>query len=101
MLLARLRAGGLAAHRTSMLIAQVWLTTGAVVCLFAAMAHVLGQPAASGGAGAEVGDVGRRFSALDAEAKWLFGAGAVMAVGLFALLLHSIARAMREAPPPT
>jgi hypothetical protein len=100
MLVARLRAGGLSPRRTSMLIAQLWLTIGVIVALFVAVSSVLGTPVASGGLRVEFDDIGHRFGALSAESKWLTAIGAVLALGLFAHLIYSLGRAMRAAPPP-
>jgi len=100
MLVARLRSGGLSPQRTSMLIAQMWLTVGVVAALFMAMSQALGPPGAAGGLRAEFEDVGHRFSALGAEPKRLIVIGGVLALGLFAHLIYSLGRAMRAAPPP-
>jgi hypothetical protein len=101
MLIARLRAGGLSPQRTSMLIAQLWLTVGVIAALFVAMSQALGPPGSSGGLGAEFADLGRRFSALGAEPKSLIIIGGVLALGLFVHLTYSLSRAMRAAPPPS
>jgi hypothetical protein len=100
MLIARLQAGGAPAARTSTLIAELWLTVGVVAALLAAMSQVLG-PSQAGATtlGGEWRDLAARFTALNAESKWLFGIGAVMALGLVAHVLYAIGRAVRETPP--
>jgi len=100
MLVARLRGGGLSPQRTSMLLAQLWLTIGVIVALFVAMSSVLGTPGASGGLRIELEDIGHRFATLSAESKSLIVVGAVLALGLFAHLIYSLSRAMRAAPLP-
>jgi len=101
MLIARLQAGGAPGVRTSTLIAELWLTVGVVAALLAAMSQVLGASrAGSTTLGGELQDLATRFTALSAESKWLFGIGAVMALGLVAHLLYALSRAMRAAPPP-
>jgi hypothetical protein len=100
MLVTRLAAGGANRQRTSMLIAELWLTVGVIAGLFIALGDVLGPPGASGSLGAELDDLGRRFAALGGESKALAVGGGVLALGLFAHLVWAIGRAMRQAPPP-
>lgn len=99
MLVARLRASGASASRTSLLVGEVWLTVGVVMALLMAMGNLLGAP---GGPdtrlGTDLRDIGRRFAVLAPRSKALFAAGGVLAAALFAHLLYSIGRGMRAAP---
>jgi branched-subunit amino acid ABC-type transport system permease component len=100
MLVARLRGGGLSPQRTSMVLAQLWLTIGVIIALFVVISSVLGTPGVSGGMSIELEDIGHRFAALSVESKSLIIVAAVLALGLFAHLIYSLGRAMRAARPP-